>query len=30
MRVDKVVEKVDAKVDVKFVYDIYWIFLHRY
>jgi len=30
MRVDEVVEKVDAKVDVKFVYDIDWIFLHRY
>jgi len=31
MRVDEVVEKVDAKVDVKLVYDIDWIvLLHRY
>ena len=31
MRVDEVIENVDAKVDVKVVYDIDWIvLLHRY
>jgi hypothetical protein len=31
MQVDEVVEKVDAKVDVKLVYDIAWIvLLHHY
>jgi len=31
MQVDEVVEKVDAKVDVKVVYSIDWIpLLHRY
>jgi len=28
MRVDEVVEKVDAKVDVKIVYDIDWLFFY--